>query len=254
MSRTLLFGEGLFETLRWKASEEKLLLHYQRLSNSARWLGIPCPSYEDFSREIQKATSGADGLYVKYLLLSRGGDYLADAPSGYSTLVVVKPLRAQPERVRLAVSSYRRHSSDPVCRHKSTSYLFNLLVKKEALRLGFWDALVQNEKGHLCETATSNLLLLKGSKFYTPARDSGLLWGTTLEFLSRRVEVREDYVKLSDLEKCDGLFVINSLLLCAAVEEVQGTSLRLDLQALKALLHTLKACLYSPPEEGLQGR
>ncbi|MEJ5339665.1 MAG: aminotransferase class IV [Aquificaceae bacterium] len=240
-NRTLLFGEGLFETIRWRPSEEKLRLHYERLSSSAGYLGIPCPTYEEFIRDLLQVAGSRDGLYLKYLLISKGGDFLTDRPSSHGTLIIAKSLKPAPLKVRLCLSSYRRHSSDPVCRHKTTSYLFNLLVKREAKRRGYWDGVVLNERGHTCETSTANLLFLKGSRLYTPARECGLLWGTTLEFLSRRLEVREEYLELSALKSCDSLFVLNSLVLCAAVEEMDGERLRVDRDALEEINRILKA-------------
>ncbi|MDW8066527.1 MAG: aminotransferase class IV [Aquificaceae bacterium] len=254
LNRTLLFGEGLFETIRWKPSEEKLKLHYNRLLTSAQALGIPCPSFEEFFNELMEAVSNHDGLYVKYVLLSKGGDYLADSPEDYGKLIVVKDLKPQPSSVSLCLSPYRRHSSDPVCRHKTTSYLFNLLVKRDAINRGFWDGVIVNEKGHVCETSTSNLLLVKGSRLFTPARDSGLLWGTTIEFLRRRLTIEEEYISLDHLEKYDGVFVINSLLLCGVVESIEGKALRVDLQAYGEIRNILKDCLWLPPEAYPQDR
>lgn len=238
-NRTLLFGEGLFETIRWRPKEEKLRLHYERLSSSADYFGIPCPSYEEFKEALERATSGCDGLYVKYLLVSRGANALTDRPEGYRSLIIKKTLGQQPERVRLTFSSFRRHSSDPVCRHKTTSYLFNLTVKKEAKVKGFHDGIVLNEKEELCETSTANLLLLKGSRLYTPARECGLLWGTTLELLSRSMDIREERIKLEDLYKYDSLFVLNSLVLCCGVEGVEDKSIPVDEEALREIRKVL---------------
>ncbi|MFN3947378.1 MAG: aminotransferase class IV [Aquificaceae bacterium] len=235
LNRTLLFGEGLFETIRWKPQEEKLKLHYERLKSSAEVLGIPYPTYEEFLIDLQEATGKEENLYVKYLLISKGGDLLTDKPLQRGRLIITKPLRAMPEKVSLCLSPYHRHSSDPVCRHKTTSYLFNLMVKKYSQSLGFWDGIVVNEKGYVCECSTANLLFLKGSKLYTPARENGLLWGTTLEFLSRRIPIEEDYISLKKIEDYDGLFVINSLLPCAIVESFEGKPLKQDLSTLEAI-------------------
>ncbi|RMH81065.1 MAG: aminodeoxychorismate lyase [Acidobacteria bacterium] len=238
-NRTLLFGEGLFETIRWRPKEEKLKLHYQRLSSSADYLGIPCPSYEEFKKALEKATLGCDELYVKYLLISKGKKALTDRPEGYKGLIIKGILGPQPERVRLIFSSFRRHSSDPVCRHKTTSYLFNLMVKKEAKAKGMYDGLILNEKEELCETSTANLLLLKGSRLYTPAKECGLLWGTTLELLSKRMDIKEERIKLRDMEKCDSIFVLNSLLLCSGVEGIGDESRAVDGEALREILKVL---------------
>lgn len=243
LNRTLIFGEGLFETIRWRLSEEKLKLHYERLKASAEHFGIPYPSYEEFLKDLEEATRGKEKLYVKYLLISKGGDQLTDKPQGYGKLIITKELKPTPERIKLCLSPYGRHSSDPVCRHKSTSYLFNLLVKRYAQHKGFWDGLIVNEKGHVCETSTANLLFLKGSKLYTPAKDCGLLWGTTLEFLKRRLPIEEAYIDLQKVEDYDCVMVLNSLVLCALVEEFEGKRLKADTSAFEEVSRILRSSL-----------
>ncbi len=243
LNRTLLFGEGLFETIRWKPSEEKLKLHYERLKSSALSLGIPHPTYEEFLRDIEEATGKRTDLYVKYLLISKGSEHITDEPKDYGRLILVKDLKPQPERVDLCISPYRRHSSDPVCRHKSTSYLFNLLVKKHAKGRGFWDGVIVNEKGYVCETSTANLIFLKGSKFFTPAKACGLLWGTTLQFLQKRLDIEEDYIEISKMEDFDCVMVLNSLILCAVVDRFEEKRLKVDLEAFEEVSRILKASL-----------
>lgn len=240
LNRTLLFGEGLFETIRWRPSEERLKLHYKRLSTSAEFFGIPFPSYEEFIKDIEEVAYGKD-LYVKYVLLSKGGGYLADMPKSYGSLVLTKPLEPTPKSLKLCFSHYRRHSSDPVCRHKTTSYLFNLLVKRDSLKRGFWDAIILNEREEICETSTANLILVKGSKLYTPAKECGLLWGTTIEFLSSKLEVKEEYIKASDLKDYDGIFVLNSLIMCAVVEEIEGERLKVEENVFEEINRIIKA-------------
>ncbi|MFN4319983.1 MAG: aminotransferase class IV [Aquificaceae bacterium] len=243
LNRTLLFGEGLFETVRWKPSEEKLKLHYERLKASAEYFGIPYPSYEEFLKDLEEASKGSNGLYVKYLLISKGKDYLTSKPQAYGKLIITKELRSTPDRVKLCLSTYFRHSSDPLCRHKSTSYLFNLLVKRHAQNRGFWDGVIVNEKGHVCETSTANLIFLKGSKLFTPAKDCGLLWGTTLEFLRRRLPIEEAYIDVGKIEGYDCVMVLNSLILCAVVEEFEGRKLNIDFSAFEEVSRILKSSL-----------
>ena len=59
----------------------------------------------------------------------KGVRELTDKPQDYGKLIITKELKPPPERIKLCLSPYGRYSSDPVCRHKSTSYLFNLFVK-----------------------------------------------------------------------------------------------------------------------------
>lgn len=236
MNRTLQFGEGLFETIKWQGENEKLRLHYERLKSSANFLGIPCPSYEEFLKLIETAVGDRLGCYVKFILVSRGSTYYADSPEDYEVHVVVKDLPSQPRAVSLTLSELRRHSWNPIFRHKTTSYLFNILVKKSARSEGFFDGVVLNEKGELTECSASNLILLKGGRLYTPSRDSGLLWGTTLELLIRKgVDIEERSLSLKDLHEADSVFITNSLMGVVPVRRFEETELPIEKELVEEL-------------------
>ncbi len=245
MNRTTLFGEGLFETIRWEGENEKLKLHYERLSNSARFFGYPCPSFDEFLSSIKTAVGGGFKKYVKFLLMFNGPDAYFEKPTGYETRVVVKELPPVPRSVSLTVSPYRRHSRNPLNYHKTTSYLLNVLVKREARARGYFDGVLLNEKEYITECSASNLIILKGGKLYTPARESGLLWGTTLEMLLRRgVPIKEEFLEFKDLREADAVFVCNSLMGVVPVESVEGEKLPIDFE----VLHHLRSKLESGDE------
>ena len=137
--------------------------------------------------------------------------------------------------MKITVSPYRRHSKDPLCRHKTTSYLFNVLVRREARKRGFYDALILNEREEVTECSASNILLLKGERLITPARDSGLLWGTTIEVLRREAGVEEEYIKISEVLSADSLFLVNSLIGVVPVSAIGEERLPVDREVLRYL-------------------
>jgi len=224
MNRTLLFGEGLFETLRWLGGTAKLPLHYERLKSSAKALGLPYPTYEEFKEALSKVKGR---WALKVAVFYEGGEYYADFPTHYALKVFKRELKRPPKGVFLGLSPYRRHSSDPTARHKSTSYLFNLLVKREAKRRGLFDAVVLNEKGEVCETSSANLLLYEKGKFYAPPPESGLLYGTTLRFLEEELSLKKIPLTPDRLEG-SYLFLVNSLLGFVPVLGIEGRKLPFD--------------------------
>ncbi|ADC89303.1 aminotransferase class IV [Thermocrinis albus DSM 14484] len=225
-NRTLLFGEGLFETLRLPTSERRLSLHYGRMKASADALGIPCPPWEEFVQGVRSAGYGPS--VVRYTLVALGEGHYNGKAEAFRTEIHVRPIPSIPPSVKLCISSYRRHSSDPLCRHKTTSYFFNVLVKREANGRGFYDGVVLNERGHICETSSSCLIALKGSRVLVPSWDCGRLPSTTLQALSSFLDVEEEYIKPEDLESMDGVFIINAVVDCLPVDEVEGVKLRMD--------------------------
>ena len=236
MNRTTYFGEGLFESIRWIGESPKLELHYRRLKSSAEFFGIPCPSYEEFLEFIKTAVGGDSNLYVKFLLMSSGSGYYADYPEDYEVRVLVKALPKPPAEVSLLLSDLRRHSLNPLFRHKTTSYMFSVLVKREANARGFFDGVVLNEREEVTECSASNLILLKGDRLFTPTRESGLLWGTTLDYmLASGVNLEERVIKLKDLEEADTLFITNSLIGVVPVKRFGDTEYITDEDVLEEL-------------------
>ncbi len=238
VNRTLLFGEGLFETILWGCPEEKLRLHYERLSLGAKLLGLNCPSYESFLKALKGRARGKR-LVLKYLLISYGQSSYFGTSNRTRVKVLTYQYKKKPNFVKLALSPYRVSSKDVTLKIKSTSRLLFTLSRREATRRGFYDALILNERGYITETTSANLILLKGSNLYTPSEDLGLLRGTTRKYLLKFFEVREERVRLKELSSFDGVFLINSLGI-SGVLEVEGIKLRGNAKVLEEMRETLK--------------
>jgi len=234
MNRSLQYGEGLFETIKWLGLTKKLRLHYERLKNSAEVLGMPCPPYGKFVELIQKATKEKKGIYVKFLLLCGGSDYFPEKCTDVSTKIIIRDLPRKPDSVKLCISPYRIHSGNPLRYHKTLNYLFNILVKREALRRNFFDGIILNESGLPTETSSANLLLYRRGKFFTPARELGLLRGTTLTLLSEEIDIRETYLTTEQLKE-GYLFIVNSLLGLVPVESIEKEELKIDRKLVEEL-------------------
>ncbi len=222
LNRSLFYGEGLFETIRWKGITKRLKLHYDRLRSSAEFFSIECPTWEEFVKEILKRVGDDKDVYVKVCLFALGDDLFFKDPERSFIQVVKKPLPNIPDKVSLGVSSHKKHSGNPLVYHKTTSYLFNILVKREALKRGFYDALVLNEKGEVTECSSSNIIVLRGSRLYTPAYECGLLWGTTLSILYEKMDIKQERLRLPDIMKADAVFITNAIVDVLPVVEIEG--------------------------------
>ncbi|HID66371.1 MAG TPA: aminodeoxychorismate lyase [Aquificaceae bacterium] len=240
MARALYYGEGLFETIKWLGENLKLTKHCQRLKQSAEFFGYPYPSYEEFLNKIVEATGNNKNLYVKFLLLYSGSDYYGDFPNSYKIDVIVKPLPKIPKSVKLCISDMRRHSKNPIFYHKTTNYLFNVLVKRKAKKRGFFDGIVLNEKDLITETSSANILIYKGRKFITPARESGLLWGTTIDIILEDLNVSEERINCNLLYSADYVFILNSIVEVVPVKEIEGKNYRVDSLLLAEIKELIK--------------
>lgn len=234
LNRTLLYGEGLFETILWRGKTEKLLRHYRRLKSSADFLKIPSPSFEEFVKAIEDETKGRRDLYVKFCLISDGDSRFDASPESYRTVVIVKPYRRM-EKMRLTLSPFRRNSRDPLIYHKTMNYLFNILVKRKALGAGYDDAIILNERDEITECSSSNLLIFREDLFLTPSVQCGLLRGTTLDVLRERFDIKEVRFGIEDLLDADSVFVTNSISGAVPVTEIMDTMIPLRSDLLEEL-------------------
>ncbi|MCX8026444.1 MAG: aminotransferase class IV [Thermodesulfovibrionales bacterium] len=211
-NRTLLFGEGLFETIHWRGVTKKLILHYERLKTSADFLSMPCPSFDEFLNHLMESTKDNLDKNVKYCLFSKGDGVYYNKPCDYEYQIIIRDMPQKPTSVLLTYSPFKKHSKDPVIYHKTMNYTFNILVKREAIKRGFYDAIVLNECDMITECSSSNIIVLKDSRLFTPSRDSGLLFGTCLQVFLNHQLVNVKGLHPRDLEESDGVFLVNSIM------------------------------------------
>jgi 4-amino-4-deoxychorismate lyase len=221
--RTTLYGEGVFETFRYKGRLPKTIeKHYNRLKKGAECLSIPIISLEDYIEYIEESLDIAEkenlgeDLYIKTVLLSEGGDYYALVPYKSHLLVIIKPYKQPKSEISLTIAPFRVHSSDPLLRIKSTNFERNVLAKRYAVQNGYDDAIFLNERGEITETTSANIYWIKGNTLYTPAVECGLLEGITREVILKQAKeqgfnVVEGRFGLRDLANADYIFVSNAL-------------------------------------------
>lgn len=214
-------GEGLFETLRVNSSKPCFAdLHWQRLGDAARKLGIPFDlSFDDWQDHLI-AQIKRDNLYhggIKAIL--SGGS----APRGLAEQGQVSQLMFQTfnytvhkHPVRLISASWLRDGANPVYQLKSVNYLEAIIARRQALAQGADDALFYNTLHHATETTCANLFLIKDDTLLTPALGDGVLPGITRSRilsigLQHQVACLELPVTKKMIEEADAVFVTNSL-------------------------------------------
>jgi 4-amino-4-deoxychorismate lyase len=184
--RALFFGEGLFETFRYR---HRMPLHfdkhYSRMERGAGLLGIPFAGRENLAGLINIAVSGSgiQDAYVKVCLLSRGELNYSDYASKGDIAVVVRDYESRWGAVKARINDFRRSSDSPLRGLKSLNYLENILAGRAARLDGYDEAVFLNERGEVAEGSASNIFWVEGDTLYTPSVDCGILPGTTRELL-----------------------------------------------------------------------
>jgi len=226
LDRGFLYGDGFFETLRLVGGTPfRLARHLQRLNSSCRETGwgreISPEEVESAVAALVQRNGVADG-YLR-ITASRGlhTGALAVLEAREPTLVIearpmdLPPLEGPPA-FALARASFRRDETCPIWRHKSLSYLSNVLALAEARRRGADEVYFLNSRGHLAEGAITNIFLVRGGTLHTPEVACGLLPGITREIVmelcaASGIRCQTGRYEESALAEAEEVFCTNSL-------------------------------------------
>jgi 4-amino-4-deoxychorismate lyase len=230
--RSLFYGEGLFETFRYKNRLPVLIdNHLERMEMGSKLLKVPFPEKEYIKDLVKKAVqeSKFKDAYVKICLLSNGESLFYRTAKTSQLLVIVKKYVHPKQFVKIKVNSFKRISESPLFGVKSLNYLENILARREASLSGFDESLMLNERDEVTECSASNIFWFKDNTLFTPSGECGLLCGTTrdliLNFMPEYgISTVECKFSLTDLKDAEFVFITNSLIGCAPVSEVEGYS------------------------------
>lgn len=234
--RALLYGEGVFETFRWKGSPPVYLdKHINRMKTGSEFLAIPFPGERSIRKAVEEAVkvSKISDAYVKICLLSSGGTRFYERPKEGHLLVIVRGYEKQKENMRAHVVQFRRNSSSPLLRVKSVNYMENVLARRAALERGCNEAIFLNERGEVAEGSSTNIFWVKKRTLYTPAVECGILPGITREVLISTApelgfRAEEGRFKLKSVISSDAVFLTNSLIGISAVSSIDGAKIPLN--------------------------
>ncbi len=219
LDKGLLFGWGVFETLRiYNKVPFMLNEHLWRMKTSAGKLEIAMDIEMDtlkshISHFIDEAeiengvlritlTKGVNGKSI-IILSHRPIAYKKnDYEQGFAAIL----------------SSIRRNATSPMSYMKTLNYMDNILAREEATNLGANEALLLNGEGNLCEGSMTNLFYIKEGQLYTPSNVCGLLPGIVRQLVIERIapmleiDVAEGEYEPMRLFEADEAFITNSVM------------------------------------------
>jgi branched-chain amino acid aminotransferase len=239
-------GEGVFETLKVVDSRPHALTrHLARLSSSAAVLGLESPSQRDIEREVEAH------LRAHPLPLGRLRIIWAAGRSGPVLSIDAEPTARPTSAISLALTSWQVDRSSPLRGLKTTAYVDYSMATREARSAGFDDALLANNAGDLCETATANVFYVLDGVLFTPPESTGCLPGIARALITELCDVVEETAPTSVLEQASEVFVTSSLREVQSVARIGGRSYRTDGPVTAAVMAEWRrgttACWNPPP-------
>lgn len=220
-SDRIFLGEGLFETLRVKSAKICYpKLHWQRMSNSAKALGIPFAiDLEDWLIYLHEALEKAGFIEggIKVVLASNEAKRgLVEKPE--NSKLLIEGFESQPAKqpIKLLQAPWQRDAANPVYLHKAIHYLEFIHATRWALSKRGDDVVFFNTQNHVTETSIANIFLIKNNMLRTPSLDSGTLPGIIRQRIihlcsGAGIACDETQIDRNSLEQADAVFTSNAM-------------------------------------------
>jgi para-aminobenzoate synthetase/4-amino-4-deoxychorismate lyase len=193
----------LLETLRWTRDDGYALLaqHLARLVRSADYFDFAVDSDAIMGRLRTVAQEFTADAYRLRLLLSKDGSLTLE------TAVLEMGNERRARRVCLAPTPV--NSADVFLYHKTTNRGF--YEEMMAACPAYDDVILWNKKGEITESCLANVVTELDGELVTPPVSCGLLAGTYRAWMLQQGLIRERVVHREDLQRCTGLWLVNSV-------------------------------------------
>ncbi len=229
----LICGWGIFTTLRISRGEAFAYeRHWRRLEKDAGITRLPMPYTAAKVRvhlhEVIRANKVTEGCARIYLVYNAAGFWQSDEKLPQVDLIIYSAgLPEHRETVRLALREQGRHATSPMAGVKSISWLNNVWAVSEAVKEGFDEVVMLNERGEVAECTSANIFAVKNEKILTPPLNSGCLEGVTRGILMEiapeaGVSVIEQTLRPEDLYSADEVFISSTNRNLISVGEIAG--------------------------------
>ncbi|MFJ3585640.1 aminotransferase class IV [Streptomyces sp. NPDC090127] len=222
----LTVGDGVFETVKAeRGGTFALTLHLERLTRSARGLGLPDPDLDEVRRAcaavLEANPMELGRLRITYTGgLSPLGSERGDA--GPSLVVGLGESGRRPDTTAVITVPWTRNERGALTGLKTTSYAENVVALARAREQGASEALFANTVGQLCEGTGSNVFVVLDGRIHTPPVSSGCLAGITRALVVEWTGAVEADLPLDVLESAEEIFLTSTLRDIQAVHRVDG--------------------------------
>ncbi len=237
------YGTGVFGGIRgyWNDEKKKIYIfrpydHYRRFLNSGRMMNMHLPYDEEsliqLTLDLIRLENWQTNIYIRPLI------YKADLGIGVrlhdlrdELTIFSMPFKQYVKNdtsAHVTVSSWRRLDDNMIpARGKiSGAYANSALIKTDAQRAGFDEALVLNQDGHISEGSAMNVFMVRDGTVITPPVTDNILEGITRK---TAMELAKNELSLSVVERpidrteiyiCDELFMTGSAAEIVAITKV----------------------------------
>lgn len=237
------YGTAVFGGIRgyWNDEKKKLYIfrpydHYRRLLNSGRMMNMDIPYDEEsliqLTVDLVRTEGWETDIYIRPLIYKADlgiGVRLHDLKDELTIFSMpFKQYVKNDTNAHVTVSSWRRIDDNviPARGKVSGAYANSALVKTDAARAGFDEALVLDQNGHVSEGSAMNIFMVRDGVVITPPITDNILEGITrksaMELAKNELglPVVERSIDRTELFICDELFMTGSAAQIVAITKV----------------------------------
>ena len=238
--RSFQYGDGAFDTIPFFNHQcFRQQDHLDRLKQTCEYLDIiPGVSWYRVRLACEELAASHQGSHgVVRLHISRGVGPRGYSPAGCKNPTVVAAahstdLRLPPtlEARTLTIATERLFSGTRLNRWKTANKLTQVLARGEAIRRGYDEAILLNERGECAEATSANLFLWLEDQLVTPPLTAGCMDGITRRLILNLAQelgmrVAERTILPEHLKEAKGGFLSLSTLGLLEIANVDGLSI-----------------------------
>lgn len=243
LTHTLHYGVGVFEGIRaYKLSDGKtgifrLEEHIRRLFESAHICELPMPFTQQQIVDACVETARASKLeecYLRPLAFVGDGAMGLGAMNNPTRMAIIAwkwgaylGEEGLKKGARTKISSYNRAGVNSLMAKGKIvgHYVNSILAKREALKLGYDEAIMLDPQGYVCEASGENIFVIRDGVVNTSPLGTSILGGITRSTVIQLMkdmglEVRERLIARDELYIADEIFMVGTAAEVTPVREV----------------------------------
>ncbi len=220
-------GSSVFDGARFfDGMTPDLDAHCDRVNRSAEALMLtPTVTTEQMVDLVHEGLEGyapGTAVYIRPMYWGLDGDHTAIIPqensTGFAICLEAIPMAPESASATLTTTRFRRPVLESAVVNAKAGCLYpnNARMLREARGKGFSNALVADAMGHVAETATANIFMVRDGEVFTPIPNGTFLAGITRarhikNLRADGVTVHENVLGFDDFHNADEVFMTGNM-------------------------------------------
>lgn len=211
-NRGLMYGDGVFETMRCRRLQMPLWhWHQQRLQRSLDYLGMALPDSTAIEQAIKQQSD--PGESILRLTVFRQHQQRGYQPRSRAChwLLSRYPYQSNDHPQTLGIARQTLSPQPLLNNLKHLNRLPQVLIAAELAEQSSDDLLVLDQDNHVIETTSQNIVVVRNNRLLTPAMRNCGVEGVALTWLKQHMAVETTAMTLTDLQQSEAVMTANAV-------------------------------------------